>query len=356
MAEETSKFVRILDQVLPFLEASPPWFKYWIYVLIFLNFLTLGGVAISYLVSKESAGKEQSLKYHFSIDRPENNQELPLGESQSWMLEGKFPVVADKQDSGGAADIKIEVYKMMPERQSVPQTGKPRISTVTGFWRFESAKFAGEGSYEIIATATLDGKSDWRPINVKCIQKAAAYELAIQRDRGYRGVSGLVLATPKDVSLPHLYQELNQMQNQFFDLYEVQHDLDGALKIVSSTLDVLDPVLPIYPNDFYLQNVRAYTFKNYAMVMRDSNHPEEFERALGEAERMFEAIRQQNPEDAGAWNGLGSVALLRHEPKKALQYIGKALDLKHDYSDAIHDWETAFKMLREQEDVHSQIP
>lgn len=352
MAEEAGRFVGLLDQVFPFLQASPLWLKYWIYVLIFLNFLTLGGVAISYLMEKESGRREQSLKHHFSIDRPEDNQELPLGESQSWMLEGKFPVVTDGQDSGGIVNIEIEVFKM-PERQSIRQTGRPRISTINGLWRFEHAAFAGEGFYEIIATATIGKKSDWRLIKVKCTRKAAAYKRAIERDREYRGVSGLVVATPEEVSLPRLKQELHHMQSQFFELYP--RDLEGALQIVYKTLDVLDPILPIFPNDFYLQNVRAYTFKNYAMAMRHSNRHEEFERALKEAERMFEAIREQKPGDAGAWNGLGSVALLRKDPKKALQYIDEALVLMPDYLEAIHDRDIALKMLGDQEAV-SRVP
>lgn len=290
-------------------------------------------------------------KANFSIVRPKNNDELPLGEDLTWMLEGKFPITDENQDTKGNPNITVEVYRM-PGRKPVPQNGKPRISTAQGLWRFESAKFVGSGDYEIFVEASLNGWRDFRSISVKCLQKGEAYQQAIIRDREYRNASSLVLATPQDISLPQLKQYLYQLQNQFFEFYP--SNLDSALEIVFKTLDTLDPVLPIFPNDVYLQNTRAYTFKNYAMVMRDLNRPEEFDRTLKESERMFEAIRQQNPEDAGAWNGLGSVALLRNDPKTALEYIDKALEIMPNYEAAIHDRGIALRMLKEQKTHHSE--
>lgn len=290
-------------------------------------------------------------KANFSIVRPNNNDELPLGEDLSWMLEGKFPITDENQDTKGTPNITVEVYRM-PGREPIPQNGKPRISTAQGLWHFESAKFAGSGDYEIVVEASLNGWRDFRSISVKCLQKGEAYQQAIIRDREYRNASSLVLATPEDISLPQLYQDLYQLQNQFFEFYP--GNLDSALKVVFKTLDILDPVLPIFPNDVYLQNTRAYTFKNYAMVMRDLNRPEEFDRTLKESERMFEVIRQQNPEDAGAWNGLGSIALLRNDPKTALEYIDKALEIMPNYEAAIHDREIALRMLKEQGNHHSE--
>ena len=289
---------------------------------------------------------------NFSIVRPNNNEELPLGEDQTWMLEGKFPIIYDNQDTKESPNITVEVYKI-PGRKPVPQTGKPCISTVQGLWRFESANFAGTGDYEIVVKAALDGWKDFRSINVRCLQKGEAYQQAIIRDREYRNSSSLILPTSQEISLPQMYQDLYQLQNQFFEFYP--QDLDGALKVIFKTLDTLDPVLPIFPNDLYFQNTRAYTFKNYAMVMDDLKRPEEFNRTLKESERMFEAIRQQNPEDAGAWNGLGNVALLRKDPKTALQYIEKALDLMSNYPEAINDREIALTMLKEQE-THRPAP
>jgi tetratricopeptide (TPR) repeat protein len=272
----------------------------------------------------------------FSVDRPENGEELPLDETQSWTLEGQYP-----KDLEETANIDVEILKL-PEGRSIPQAGKLHRSTIKGFWRFAPVNFDGEGTYEVVVSVSGDGEEDFHSINVRCLEKAAVYESAIVKDRQIRGVSPLVVATREEVSLGQLKQELNQMQKQFFELYP--HDLDGALEIVYETFDALDPVLPIFPDDYYLQNVRAYNFKNYAMVMQKLNNPEEFERALKEAEKMFEVIRQQNPDDASAWNGLGSVALLRNDPDKALNYIDMALELNPNYPAAKKDRETALTM------------
>lgn len=273
----------------------------------------------------------------FSVAHPKNDETLPLDESQTGMLEGHIP-----RELGQTATIDVEVYKL-PERQSILQTGRLRLSTVRGLWSYAPVNFAGEGHYEIIVSISAGGDQDFHSINVACLEKAEVYRNTIERDREQRGASSLVLATPGDVPLDQVKQDLYQLHKQFDDFYP--HDLKGAQENIYRTLDVLDPVLPLYPNDPYLQNIRAYTFKNYGMAMRDLNNPEEFDRALKEAERMFEAIRQQNPEDASAWNGLGSIALLRNDPEKALDYIETALELKPDYQEAIIDRNTAWKML-----------
>jgi tetratricopeptide (TPR) repeat protein len=137
------------------------------------------------------------------------------------------------------------------------------------------------------------------------------------------------------------------LQNDFFKLFP--GDLDGAEANIFRTLDLLDPVLPSHPNDWFLQNVRAYAFKNYAMVMRNRGKLEGFDHALDEAEKMFEIVRQQQPDDPAAWNGLGSVALLRGQPDHALAYIDRALEIQPNYGAAKHDREIALQMLKRQE-------
>jgi tetratricopeptide (TPR) repeat protein len=135
------------------------------------------------------------------------------------------------------------------------------------------------------------------------------------------------------------------LQEEFSALFP--QDLNGAERNAAQTLDLLDQVLPSYPNDWRLQNLRAYAAKNYAMVMRARGNDDQFKRALSEAEKMFEAIRQQEPDDPGAWNGLGSVALLRNDPSNALNYIDRALEIRPDYEAARHDRTIAVRMLQE---------
>jgi tetratricopeptide (TPR) repeat protein len=230
----------------------------------------------------------------------------------------------------------------------VPQRGKLRYSTEQGRWQFETARFSGEGQYEVLATVSLGGRTDFQKVMVKCIPKEIAYQQAIDKDRKIRGASTL-LTVPRDPGqLLELKGKLNMLQQEFFVLLKAG-DLDGAEANVARTLDLLDSVLPSHPNDWDLQNVRAYTFKNYAYVMRRRGNEKEAHRALVEAERMFENIREQKPDDAGAWNGLGSVAILMGEPERAMVYIDRALELNPNYNEAKRDRKIAEKMLQQKD-------
>lgn len=339
MSDEASKFIKFLDQLIPFLETFPTWFKGWIYILIFLIFSTMAGMAVFYLIGKEESLAKSTLKY-FSIERPKDKEEIPLGETETWIIHGHFPVVNVYKE----VTVKVEVIKI-PERQQIPQFGLSRISTVDGVWTFESTKFAGEGSYEIVATGILDGQSVFRRINVQGIGKAKAYMHNIEKDREIRGVRKLIFPVREEISLPGLQQQLYQMQLDFFERFP--NDLQGALEVVSKTFDIMDRALPSFPNDLYLQNVRAYSFKNYAMIMERLNRPSEFERALNEAEKMFEAILEQDKNNEGAWNGIGSDALLRKDPKRALYFINRALEINPNYTEALHDRKIAIQMIEE---------
>jgi tetratricopeptide (TPR) repeat protein len=112
---------------------------------------------------------------------------------------------------------------------------------------------------------------------------------------------------------------------------------------------VVEPLLPVFPDNYDLQTFRAYMLKNYAMIMRDQGRQADANRSLDEAAKMFAAVHEQNPNDASAWNGLGSVALLRGNPQLALQYIDQALFWQPGYPEALHDRELALGALKAQE-------
>ena len=284
----------------------------------------------------------------FSIDNPANSQEIPLGENQTRIVEGTLRVADGLRAESGTPNIEVEVFRLPEGDPVVPQPGKIRFSTEQGHWRFETARFSGEGRYEVLATVSLEGRTDFQKVIVKCIPKETAFQQAIEKDREIRGASALAIVQLNTNQLSELKRKLNKLQSEFFVLLRAG-DLDGAEANVTRTLDLLDPVLPSHPNDWYLQNVRAYTFKNYALVMRKRGNVKESHRALAEAERMFEAIREQKPDDAGAWNGLGSVAMLKGDPERAMVYIDRALELNPNYKEAKHDRALAKKILKQKE-------
>lgn len=344
MGGDVNKFTQYLDQLLPFLESAPTWLKIWLYVLIFLVFMTLAAISICYLATKDRRTTESSLKY-FSVENPQDKGEIPLGDSQTWILEGNFPVIED-DELARTVKIEVDVFEAEPVRKKIDQSGKTRISTIDGTWSYESAHFAGEGLHEIVVSAFVGVRNVYRRLKVNCIAKSTSYRKSIEKDRQIRGAQKLVLANPGEVSLPVVHQELYKMQNDFFEHFP--RDLEQSQVTISKTLEIVDGLLPLFPNDLYLQNVRAYTFKNYAMVMERVNRQTEFKRALDESARMFEAIREQDPRDAGAWNGLGSVLLLRRDPQTALRYIERALEINPNYKEALHDKNIALAMIEEQ--------
>jgi tetratricopeptide (TPR) repeat protein len=288
------------------------------------------------------ATQKPSLK-DFSVEQPQNDDEIPLGINKSRILEGHFPVIETDDEMQKTARIEVEVYKL-PGREELPQTGKSRISTIEGTWFFDSAKFTGEGLYEIVVSASLGNSTYYQRLKVKCTEKATFYRKYIDQDRKIRGVEEVQPPDLSEVSIHYLRSQLPQLQQDFFDFFN-RNNMDKALATVLGTLDIVDRILPLFPNDLAIQNVRAYTFKNYAMIMKRLKRHDEFERALDEAYRTFEAIRDQNPEDAGAWNGLGSIYLLRRNPEKALPYINRALQIYPNYKAALIDKNTALKLL-----------
>jgi len=138
--------------------------------------------------------------------------------------------------------------------------------------------------------------------------------------------------------------QVQQMHSTFFNLLSLK-EFDEAKQVSQKTLDLLDEASSSFPDDPNFQALRAYTFKNLAMVMRQLGNEDQFQQYLGSSATTFERLLRQYPEDASALNGLGSVWLLRGNPDKAVDYMQKAVDLKPDYGAAIHDLQVAREIL-----------
>jgi Flp pilus assembly protein TadD len=343
MGDVLGKLSKLIEQFLPFMETAPTWLRIWIYVLIGLNFVTASGLLIANISSKVNRADSESFK-HFSIDAPKAQELIPLGDSGRWMIAGKFPAIAADKDT--KHDIQLEVLKL-PDRDKVPQDGSMRLSTVAGVWRFESAKFSGAGNYEVVATATLGSATDYRSVTVSCSDKSSAYRQSIINDRQQRGASPIDWQSAQRVTSDQVVAQLAGLQQQFYHDYIEQHDLNASLATVTQALNLAETALPADSNNWYIQGFRAYNLKNYAMIMRDEGHQDEANRSLDEAQKMFSAMHEQKPDDPSAWNGLGSIAMLRGEPKVALEYIDQALKIEPEYAEALADKQTALNALRQ---------
>jgi hypothetical protein len=295
--------------------------------------LTLAGVFVSYLISKQTQREAASLE-HFSIDQPKDNEQIPLGGDRGWTLVGKFPTGAGTPDQ--AAKITISVINL-PSRVLVQKDDSPLIDNVYGRWRFDALKFPGAGSFEIVAVATMGGQQVIRELRVVCVDKEVAFANSVAQDRESRGAAPLIPRSRDEISLPARIRQLFELQYKFYDQYLQQNDLKEARETVTAALDLIDPVLPYFPNDLQLQNFRAYFLKDYWMIMRDLGKADEAPWALDAADKMFASVNRQDPQNAGAWNGLGSVAALRGDYETALFYIKRALEIAPHYAEALHD-------------------
>ncbi len=316
--------------------------KRWLFAIV-VCVLAVFSSLIGYKLYEQS-GPGNSFEV-FAIDSPATDQEIPLGEQQTRIVEGRLQVAGKVRSGTAKPEIDVQVFKLPDGIPVGPQQGTVLYSSEQGRWEYIAARFDGKGRYKITATVSFGGNTDFYSVNVNCLAKGEAFKQAITKDREVRGVGTLNTVVLDETQLRQLKSELNRLNREFFNLFP--GDLDAAEANARQTLDRLEPVLPSHPNDWALQNLNAFTLKNYALVMRNRGKTEEFHRYLKKAQLMFETIREQKPNDAGAWNGLGSVALLQNEPERALVYIDRALKLNPNYEAALHDRKLAVRMIEQ---------
>ena len=198
----------------------------------------------------------------------------------------------------------------------------------------------------------LNGDSLVRTVTVTCFDKGTAYKLSIEREKKFRAGANIVNLPAGAASPDQAMSEITQLQNEFFAAYSAHQpptaeDSQKALGIVNQGLDLVDSVLPLAPNNYDLQNARAFFLKNYAIVEQDLKRPDA-NQALEEAGLMFEAVLEQRPQDTNAWNGLGSVYLMSGQPAKAIFYIKRALELAPENPYAQQDLATAMRLVEAQ--------
>ena len=143
--------------------------------------------------------------------------------------------------------------------------------------------------------------------------------------------------------LKRLYEKLGQFQGDYFTVLAKPAQ---ALDVAHQTLKLLDDQTPHYPHEPILQIVRGYTYKNEAMALRDLGDQDGFEQSLGRAEAVFRAMRAETEgHTAAAYNGLGSVEVLRGRMRPGKVWIKRALKLWPDYPEALQDLQTVDSYL-----------
>jgi tetratricopeptide (TPR) repeat protein len=146
-------------------------------------------------------------------------------------------------------------------------------------------------------------------------------------------VRGLLLPNRVIEPLGGVKHEVQQGQVEFFALLD-QDRLADALEVAQQTLDTLNRVSPLYPDDVDLQTARGYTYKNCGIAFRDFGRDGDAGTSLDEADAVFDTLLEEYPDDPAAWDGKGSVLATRGQLEASLPYFERAIELKPDYVEA----------------------
>lgn len=222
--------------------------------------------------------------------------------------------------------------------------GQRRIEAPDDVLRMEITDAIGSNSTIIpilVGDAKMPAENEL-PATIKSISRLNALEL--RSDQWYQDIyklierlQELILPEREQWSIHEVRSEVYRMQLRFFDAYS--KDISAALEIAQQTHGYLDRAMMLYPKDANLQMTRGYCHKNEAMALKVLGRYEESDTSLNVADHVFNEILDERPNDAGAWNGKGSVEAIRGNYEKALQYIDRALEIMPEYQEAIEDRE-----------------
>lgn len=232
----------------------------------------------------------------------------------------------------------------------VDAQGRRRLSDPQDVLRIEVAEgLASEGTViPVLVGGARMPSADDLPDPLRPLARRQATEL---RDRRWipdvealiERLRELVLPTIEQMPLRYAKQELREMQHRYFELLDT--NTADALEHAQKTQAYLDRVLPLYPQDPELKVTRGYLFKNEAMALLRLGLYDESEVALNDGERTFRIMIEEQPRDAGAWNGLGSVEAVRGYYEEALGYIDRALEIHPDDPAALADREQILRVI-----------
>ena len=269
------------------------------------------------------------------------------------------------EDEKSFAELLDESF-VMPGRLAPGQKVTATVVKITADWVFLDLGRKGEGCLDRKELAGPDGVTAVKEgdtlqayfkgaegselrFTTKIAGGAAGHSQLEDAWRGGIPVEGLVERLRELVpalssgSLEEMKAEIRADQEAYFAVL-VERPA-RALDIARATLRKLDRVCPRHPQDAELQFHRGYTHKNVAQALVRLGRPDEAGSALAVAERTFRTAVAGRTRDAGAWNGLGSVAAVRGEYRAALKLVRKALKLEPNYPAAREDERSLLEAL-----------
>jgi tetratricopeptide (TPR) repeat protein len=144
----------------------------------------------------------------------------------------------------------------------------------------------------------------------------------------------LLLALDRTIEpLDDLHREVLAAEQRYWTLLDANRRAD-ALEAAQRQLATLDRISPLYPDDILLQIERGYAHKNCSIVLGELGRGREADAALERSDAVFTTLLEEYPENPSAWDGKGSIVWMRGQPREALPYFERALELDPGYEAA----------------------
>ena len=176
---------------------------------------------------------------------------------------------------------------------------------------------------------SIQDVTEWQAAELSDEHWVADVEALIDRLRE------LLAASREAVDIGSVHRELSELFELFHDFAQGLGNATEALELMQRASGILDRALPLCPQDPVLKATRGRVGANKAVALRRLGYKDGSDRALTESERVFDAMRTEDPKDPAAWTGLGSVAGLGGDYEQAIKHIDEALAIDPDYQPAL---------------------
>jgi tetratricopeptide (TPR) repeat protein len=171
-------------------------------------------------------------------------------------------------------------------------------------------------------------------------------ELVVRRITAAEDARAYARQARMDVTEP-VWLDLDEIRSRATELEMVAIELIsgnrmiGAEAVLKEAQRLLGTALEETPTDPSLKTAQGFVYKDAAQAFADEGHPEVASRYLDLAEGAFRLVLQDPPADpillSNAWNGLGSVLVIRKDYPAAAEAIERAVSFNPDNYFAWHD-------------------
>jgi tetratricopeptide (TPR) repeat protein len=150
-------------------------------------------------------------------------------------------------------------------------------------------------------------------------------------------------AIKQDPNYKRAYMSIASLQQSLAMNELDRNSLDDAVNRLTAAKTAADALIKLDPLDIEALSLRGYIFKTMAQVDEARGNATNRKANYAEAARMFKHIVEQQPDDPGAYNGLGNVYYADGNLEQAITAYQQAIRLSPNYTAAHHDLALAYE-------------